>query len=1258
MKRLRPAAALLSGLLLSLTLPALSGTVLAPAADAAPVAAVTAGPGAEGPDLSYANRTAPPPGMPDWSRAGYRGGLPLPDDGSLTDSPDCRITPDRLASQYAVRPNDGVDDTTGLQRAIDDIKSACSPGANFDRLSLISLPAGRIDLSRQIYVDADYLVLRGQGSGDGGTRLVFRPDLNTRYDTLVNGRWDQDSMKAGSGSDVGTGGWIWPGRGLFRVQTRDIAERYQDDWAAAPANRKDIFEGSVNQHWASGIKVGAQAADPGWAGRQGQNLVQLDAKADMKKFALGGYVWVGAANSVKFYEQQGVSDRSQMDNLHMRQQMFRLTAIDASARTVTLDRPLEWDLPVDSTSDGSTALGDKPYPSKVTPLKVVQGVGFENFAFTQDMTGLPKLGGGSYSPTPAQAVHNYGNMAPEYAMHGIVFKWAANDWARGLKAEMTGSHPIVTEDARNLQIERNSFDGAWNKGKGGNGYLRGSRVWDSLYAYNLSRNLRHFTFQWSASGNVAFRNDLDSDLNLHGGWEHNNLFEQNTLRVPYEHRSGSCETNCGGEGGEIDEGTWYPIWWAAGPKAVKWSGSSGPQNVFYNNSMVKQTTPGGAYLPYAPYGTQSGTAYQFGSANGAPSRFQPLAQGGQAIPDWGGRETLDYAGQGVVPTDVGKRPSLFLQDTGGLDPRTGNHRKIITWNMQGAGSAGGTGEDSSSYENKYTLGVNQLALQNQADVIALQEAGAPPSGATFSQDIPQNPPVFFDWIGRTPPVREYRYGGTAARPQSYLYWLHTDTDPRTETGRVNLALMTRYQVPSQDVYVIEAGVDSGSRGRPALGVNVDGVVYFTVHGFSGSGGDDPGLLRNIRQRMATAGPNGTPLPWIAVGDYNRAPLPPADPNTRDTSLATAVAGEFTVHAPAVPTHPTVRRPNSTTPDRVLDYAAVPVGGANPTVLGMNRVDTMLLSDHYPVVMDVGNLPNPPRSSQSVTVPTQGPTVLRSAATTNVAAPGSSTHAVSDQPINRAGIQTQVFNLLPDPEYSGFYRLHYANAPYVGRYLGQEGAARDARTVLWPSTAPDQLWQPVPQGDGTWTLQNYITRQFLTDLGPGLGIVGRDQNGTAGQRWFLQSPQETTALTEIVATDSGGSTPTLSVDDLETAPYPVYLAPDAHSDHQRFSTIAAGPGGDDNCFYLVYGRQYANSTAAHPGTPQNGDSVTMGDYRPGDNGYLWCKTADGPNGTLLSNFSSPYEHLDLTRSTTVDTVTVTRPGAGTARLHWLFRQVTQ
>ena len=52
---------------------------------------------------------------------------------------------------------------------------------------------------------------------------------------------------------------------------------------------------------------------------------------------------------------------------------------------------------------------------------------------------------------------------------------------------MTGSHPIATENARWLTIQNNYFDGSWNKGAGGNGYMRGSRVWDSVYYNNTLR---------------------------------------------------------------------------------------------------------------------------------------------------------------------------------------------------------------------------------------------------------------------------------------------------------------------------------------------------------------------------------------------------------------------------------------------------------------------------------------------------------------------------------------------------------------------------------------------------------------------------------------------------------------------------------------------------------------------------------------------------------------------------------------------------
>lgn len=371
-------------------------------------------------------------------------------------------------------------------------------------------------------------------------------------------------------------------------------------------------------------------------------------------------------------------------------QVFKIIAVDKDNKRVTIDKPLEFDVWKNSTIDGLKLIDNgKSYASKVTPLNMVQGVGFENFYLTQDMTNIPKLGGGMYNLKPEDAIHNYGNLAPEYAMHGIVFKWAANCWVRNIRTFMTGSHPIVTEVAKNLQIQDNFLQGAWNKGKGGNGYLRGSRVWDSLYYNNTLRGLRHFTFQWSASNNVAIGNDLDCDLNLHGGWERRNLFELNTVRVPLKHAPGECTVYCGGEGGEQDTGQWYPIWWGAGEKASKWSGATGPQNVFFNNILQKQISAGDPH-PYEDYshyyisnGSKAHTIFQFGSSRetGDGSQWEHLSVDGvNNIADWAGNEREDFSvnpkkGVNALLTDVGS--SLFLKDA---SRRPGNPPGIFSTN--------------------------------------------------------------------------------------------------------------------------------------------------------------------------------------------------------------------------------------------------------------------------------------------------------------------------------------------------------------------------------------------------------------------------------------------------------------------------------------------------------------------------------------------------------------------------------------------------
>ena len=597
-------------------------------------------------DTSAANRRAAVAGVYDWSKAGFRGGMDLPTNKDINTDKACTIDAAALASTYKVVPNDNVDDTTGIQAAIDKIHQSCSPKASYTKLSLIKFPAGDLNVTHEIHVDANYLVLRGAGTDK--TKFVYRPDKNTEYDVVTpdGDQWDQHEMNYGQGS----GGWLWPGRGLFRVQSRGVDPSYAADYKKAPANRKDIFEGTINVHWKAGQLLREKPGDKGFAARQGDTVVYLATGAKTTNLKVGGFVNIRAANSMKFYQSMNaVPTTWPLQNLHMRQQWFTITAVDTKNHTLTVDKPLEYDVPVTSVSDGSQPIEGATYNSKASPIvDPIVGVGFENLSYTQAIDGH----------NPSEADDNYGNMFPSLAMQGIVFKWAANSWVKNTHAIMTGSHPIVTEEAKNIQIVNNELDGSWNKGKGGNGYFRGSRVWDSLYAGNTTRQLRHFTFQWSASGNVVVGNDIDSDFNIHGGYERNNLFELNTNKVSYAHRSGNCTAHCGDEGNDPpDDSTWYPIYWSTGQKAVKWSGSSGPKNVFFNNTMSKQVAEGGDYTPYYP---DHGKVYMFGWDGKA---YHHLDQGGKPILDWAHNEEKTYTGgHGVDDTKSDPGPSLFLKN--------------------------------------------------------------------------------------------------------------------------------------------------------------------------------------------------------------------------------------------------------------------------------------------------------------------------------------------------------------------------------------------------------------------------------------------------------------------------------------------------------------------------------------------------------------------------------------------------------------------
>jgi hypothetical protein len=71
---------------------------------------------------------ARPAGLPDWSHAGYRGGLPLPDASKILATID-------VAAEHGVIADDGLDDSAGLQAAIEHAGSIT--GRDFDHLVVL-----------------------------------------------------------------------------------------------------------------------------------------------------------------------------------------------------------------------------------------------------------------------------------------------------------------------------------------------------------------------------------------------------------------------------------------------------------------------------------------------------------------------------------------------------------------------------------------------------------------------------------------------------------------------------------------------------------------------------------------------------------------------------------------------------------------------------------------------------------------------------------------------------------------------------------------------------------------------------------------------------------------------------------------------------------------------------------------------------------------------------------------------------------------
>ena len=128
------------------------------------------------------------------------------------------------------------------------------------------------------------------------------------------------------------------------------------------------------------------------------------------------------------------------------------------------------------------------------------------------------------------------NSFKNIAVDALLFEYSAHCSASFLNIMQSGSHPLNCTYSYGLLFEHLYIDGSWNKGKKGNGYVRFARTYYSVFRQSKVKNIRHITLQWSASGNHIYQIDSGVDINLHGGYAHQNRIDYIDFNIPHKHR--------------------------------------------------------------------------------------------------------------------------------------------------------------------------------------------------------------------------------------------------------------------------------------------------------------------------------------------------------------------------------------------------------------------------------------------------------------------------------------------------------------------------------------------------------------------------------------------------------------------------------------------------------------------------------------------------------------------------------------------------
>lgn len=458
--------------------------------------------------------------LPDFSYAGYHNGVEEPPraQGKIIDVRD-----------FGVVADDNRDDSAALLKALAAAREVAGP-------VILQLPAGRLLVSEVLRIDRSDIVVRGHGSGGGGTELFFpRPlrmvDTGQEFKELREYLVKNDKYQKEPENNVHAlfSEYSWTGGFLWVAPRGNRPAAYLTSYDA-PSGSTRVGKLRAGKQGALGVELerGAKVAvgdvvQLRWFNRQGRDgaLVRELYGNDMQKLTIGANHW-------------NFPDRA------LAVQTVRITALEGT--TATLSSPLLHDVTV-------------ALPADVARWEHLRNVGIEELAFV-------------FPPGSSFGHHQ------EEGYNAINFSGVFDGWIRNIRSRDADA-AVLTYDSANVTVSDVVIEGgrrahyAVHVGNVHNLLVRDIDVFNPV--------IHTFSINTQATRNVFLRarSWREPVIDQHAGANHQNLFDNLTLHV-------SARRDQQGR-------PWYPVWNGSG--AGYWEPGHGRYNTTWN---LKVAVEGGA----------------------------------------------------------------------------------------------------------------------------------------------------------------------------------------------------------------------------------------------------------------------------------------------------------------------------------------------------------------------------------------------------------------------------------------------------------------------------------------------------------------------------------------------------------------------------------------------------------------------------------------------------------------------------------------